>query len=83
MSTFQWMFAIAGFATVALMLALRRSFFEILSLALIGGSVVFFWECVGYLERRQYVAALILMLIGLAVITVGKEMARLALVQKE
>jgi hypothetical protein len=61
----------------------KKHFFEILALLLIGGSLVFFVECLDYLHRRDYVAALVLMLIGLAVITVGKEMARLALVQKE
>ncbi len=58
-------------------------FFEFLSLLLIGGSLVFFWECIGYLARRDYVASIILMFIGLAVISVGKEMARLALIQKD
>jgi hypothetical protein len=61
----------------------RRYFFEILALLLLLGSLVFFRECIAYLEQRDYVAALILMFIGLSVITVGKEMARLALVQKE
>jgi hypothetical protein len=61
----------------------RRYFFEGLALLLMIGSLVFFFECVGYLARRDYVAALILMVIGLSVIAVGKEMARLALVQKE
>jgi hypothetical protein len=61
----------------------RRYFFEVLALLLIGGSLVFFYECVSYLERRDYVAALILMAIGLSVISVGREIARLALVQKE
>lgn len=62
---------------------MRRSFFEILALLLIGGSLVFFVQCIDYLGKRDYVAAIILMFIGLAVISVGKEMARLALVQKE
>lgn len=62
---------------------MRRYFFEFLALALIAGSIVFFRECVEYLGRRDYIAALILLLIGVAVITVGKEMARLALIQKE
>jgi hypothetical protein len=62
---------------------MRRYFFEILALLLMGGSLVFFLECISYLSRRDYVAALVLMVIGLAVISVGKEMARLALVQKE
>ncbi len=62
---------------------MRHYFFELLSLLLIGGSLVFFVQCVDYLARRDYVAALILMFIGVAVISVGKEMARLALIQKE
>jgi hypothetical protein len=61
----------------------RRYFFEVLALALIGGSMFFFKESIDYLARRDYVASLIVMLIGLAVITVGKEMARLALVQRD
>ncbi len=62
---------------------MRRYFFEVLALALIGGSMFFFKESIDYLSRRDYVASLIVMLIGLAVITVGKEMARLALVQRD
>ncbi len=62
---------------------MRRYLFELLALLLIGGSLVFFWECISYLAKRDYVAAVILMGIGLAVISVGKELARLALVQKE
>jgi hypothetical protein len=62
---------------------MRRYFFEILALLLMGGSLVFFVECIDYLAKRDYVASVILMLIGVAVISVGKEMARLALVQKE
>jgi hypothetical protein len=62
---------------------MRRYFFEVLSLALIVGSMFFFKECIEYLARRDYVASVIVMCIGLSVITVGKEMARLALVQKD
>ena len=54
-----------------------------MSILLIGGSLVFFNKCIGYLARRDYVAAIILMFIGLSVIAVGKEMARLALIQKD
>ncbi len=62
---------------------MRRYFFEILAVLLMGGSIVFFVECIGYLSKRDYVAAIILMFVGLSVISVGKEMARLALIQKE
>jgi len=61
----------------------RRYFFEALALALIAGSMFFFRECISYLARRDYVAASLVLLIGLAVISVGKEMARLALVQRD
>lgn len=62
---------------------MRRYFFEILALALIGGSMFFFKESIDYLARRDYVAALIVMIIGVSVIAVGKEMARLALAQRD
>lgn len=62
---------------------MRRYFFEALALALIAGSFFFFRECIGYLARRDYVAAILVLVIGLAVISVGKEMARLALVQRD
>ena len=62
---------------------MRRYFFEGLALALIGGSLFFFKQTLDYLARRDYVAALLVMVIGVAVISVGKEMARLALVQRD
>ena len=62
---------------------MRVYFFEILAVLLMGGSIVFFVECIGYLSKRDYVGAIILMFVGLSVISVGKEMARLALIQKE
>ena len=62
---------------------MRRYLFEILALLLVVGGLVFFWECVTYLAKRDYIAALVLAGIGFAVLTVGKELARLALVQKE
>ena len=62
---------------------IRRYFFEALAVALIGGSLFFFKETLDYLARRDYVAAVLVMVIGVAVISVGKEMARLALVQRD
>jgi hypothetical protein len=61
----------------------RRYFFEILAITLIGGSLFFFRETLSYLARRDYVGALVVLIIGVAVISVGKEMARLALVQRD
>lgn len=62
---------------------MRRYFYELLAITLIVGSIVFFREAIGYVSRRDYVGAVILLLIGLSVISVGKEMARLALLQKD
>jgi hypothetical protein len=61
----------------------RFFFFEILALLLIGGSMFFFKEALEYLAERDYVAALVVVGIGVSVISVGKEMARLALVQRD
>ena len=62
---------------------MRKGFFEMLALVLMAGSLAFFYKCVTYLERRDYVAAILLAFVGFAIIRVGSEMARLALVQKE
>jgi uncharacterized membrane protein YqgA involved in biofilm formation len=62
---------------------MRRYFFEVLSILLIAGSLVFFAQCISYLTNRDYVSSLILLAIGMSVMTVGKELARLALVQRE
>ena len=62
---------------------MRRYFFELLALMLLLGSLVFFHECINYLEQRDYVAALVLMFVGLAVIRAGSELARLAMVERQ
>ena len=62
---------------------MRFYLFEILAILLIGGSIVFFYECISSLTRRDYVASLVLLCIGISVITVGKELARLALARRE
>ena len=62
---------------------MRRYFFEALSLILILGSLGFFAECISYLGRHDYVAALLVFFVGLSVIHVGAELARLALVERE
>jgi hypothetical protein len=60
----------------------RKYFFEALSLVLIVGSLAFFYQCVRFLATRDYVSAIVLMFIGFAVIRVGAEMARLALIER-
>jgi len=60
----------------------KRWFFELLAALLLLGSLFFFYRCVTSLEQRDYVAAILLMFIGFAVIRVGADLARLALVDR-
>jgi hypothetical protein len=62
---------------------MRKYFFETLSFILLSGSLLFFYECIRFLGRRDYVAATLLMFIGFAVIRVGAELARLALIERQ
>ncbi|MCS6913597.1 MAG: hypothetical protein RMK29_09715 [Myxococcales bacterium] len=57
-------------------------YFQLLTLLMMAGSLVFFWECVSYLSRRDYVAAGMLTLIGLFTMWAGGELARLALAER-
>jgi hypothetical protein len=61
----------------------RVPYFHILSLLLLLSSLVFFWQCIGHLTSRDYVAAAMLMLIGVSTLRVGSELARLALAERE
>ena len=61
----------------------RVPYFHILSLLLLVSSLVFFWQCVAHLTSRDYVAAGMLMLIGVSTLRVGSELARLALAERE
>ena len=47
---------------------MRRYLFEGLAVLLIGGSLVFFYECATYLAKKDYVASIILLAIGVSVI---------------
>ncbi len=61
---------------------IHRYFFEALSLGLLLSSLAFFYQCVRFLMQRDYVAAILLMFIGFAIIRVGSELARFALYER-
>jgi hypothetical protein len=61
----------------------RKYFFEALSVVLILGSLGFFAQCVSFLGKRDYVAAILVLFVGISVIHVGAELARLALVERD
>ncbi len=62
---------------------MRRHFFEILALLLVLGGLVFFGECVYHIGQRDYLGAVLLAVIGIAVLNVGAELARLALIERD
>jgi hypothetical protein len=61
----------------------RVPYFHVLSLLLFLSSLVFFWQCTAHLTQRDYVAAGMLMLIGIATLRVAGELCRLALAERE
>ena len=60
-----------------------RIFLQVLSIASFTASMVFFYQCIRFLSRRDYVAALLLMVVGMAVIHVASELARMTLAERE
>ena len=60
----------------------RQHFYEVLCLALFVVSIVFLWQSVTYLVRRDYVASLILTGVGVTVAHLAGRMARLALADR-
>ena len=61
----------------------KLPYFQVLTVLLFGSSLAFFWQCVLHLGRRDYVAAAMLLLIGVSTLWVGSELARLALAERE
>ena len=58
--------------------SVRRTVPQALGSVLVLGSLVVFYETVVCLERRDYVAAILLMFMGFAVIRAGVELLRFA-----
>ncbi len=61
----------------------KLPFFQILCVLLLVSSLVFFWQSIGHLARRDYVAAGMLTVIGIATLWVGSELARLSLSERD
>ena len=62
---------------------MHRYFFEALTLVVLGGSFYFFLGAITEVGERDYVAAALQLAIGLALIATGRDLARLALLQKD
>ncbi len=61
----------------------RLPYFHIVSALLFVASMIFFWYCMGYLAKRDYVAAGLLLIIGVCTLRAGSELARLALAERD
>ncbi len=61
----------------------KLPYFQILCGLLLVSSLVFFWQCITHLARRDYVAAGMLTVIGIATLWVGSELARLSLSERD
>lgn len=61
---------------------MRTIAYDTVSLALLLGSVVFFYRAIEFLAQKDYVAGLIAVGIGILVVRAGVEAGRLALVSR-
>jgi hypothetical protein len=61
---------------------MRSWFFELTAALLLAGSLYFFYRCMVSLSDRDYVGSILLMFVGLAVLRVGADLARLSLVAR-
>lgn len=59
---------------------MRNIFHEILGLLLFGGAFIFLFKAVSFLASREYFAAIIATLIGIAVIRTASSLVRLSLI---
>ena len=58
---------------------MRATVYEILGLGMLLGSGLFFYRCIGFLARENYLAGLVSLAIGVIVIRTGVELSKLAL----
>ena len=62
---------------------MRRLLYEVLAIALLLGSLVFFREALRFLAERDYAASTLVLVMGACVIAAGRALARLALLQRD
>lgn len=58
---------------------MRSTIYDALSIGLLLGSTFFFYQVVSFLAQKDYVAGLIVMVIGFVMVRVGVEVSRLAI----
>ncbi len=58
---------------------MRATLYDAVGLGMLVGSTFFFYRCVHSLAQKDYVAALIVLVIGFVMIRVGVEVGKLAI----
>ena len=61
----------------------RLLLYEILGIAMVCSSVLFFWYSVGFMTEKDYIAAILQIFIGFSLVRGGLEMTKIALVSKD
>lgn len=64
-------------------MTLKGLFYELVSLGLVVASLFFFYQSTRFLTVKDYLAAALTLFIGFAVVRVGVEMARLAVIVRK
>lgn len=63
---------------------MRALVYEIFGLGLLISSLVFFYQCIGFLAQKDYVAGFVVLAIGFFVLRAGTELGKLAvLIRRE
>jgi hypothetical protein len=62
---------------------LKGLLYEILSVALLAGSLFFFHRCTEFLTLKDYLAAALTLMIGFTIVRVAVDMARLAVIVRK
>lgn len=58
---------------------MRSTVYDALSIGLLLGSTFFFYQVVSFLAQKDYLAGLLVMVIGFVLVRVGVEISRLAI----
>ena len=62
---------------------MKGFFYELLSLAMVLGSLFFFFQSTRFLTEKDYLAATLTLFIGFTVVKGGVELARLAVIARK
>jgi hypothetical protein len=59
----------------------RRVLYEVVGIVLVLVSIAFFWTSVSFLSERDYIAAILEIFVGFALVRAGLELTKIALIR--